>query len=280
MTTTLVTAASGSAGRNIAEALLDKGFDVIATGRKPETLSFSRKVETRAYDADRETDFDALFAGVDDIVLVAPPLDGRIDVKLAPFIRAAADRKIGHLVYLSGNYLSGMTGTTLAALPVRKLEQQVIGSGLKHLILRAGFFMDNYTTGFYATMVGQGRISLATGAGKSALIAGAEVGIFVAEALSQGLTGEYILTGPEALDHDEVAALLSRKLGKTITYLPVSEPQLEEYYRSRKLDPESLQYGLTLYRSYRNHATAAVTDAFRQVTGREPMSFSTFLGLE
>lgn len=279
MTTVLVTAASGSAGRNFVEALLDKGFDVVATSRKPETLSFSRKVQTRAYDADRETDFDALFAGVDAIVLVAPPLDGRIDVKLAPFIQAAADRKIGHLVFLSGNYLSGMTGATLEALPVRKLEQQIIASGLKHTILRAGFFMDNYMTGFYAAMVGQGRISLATGMGKSALIAGADVGTFVAEALAQGLTGEYILTGPEALDHYEVAALLSRKLGKTITYTPVTEPQLEDYYRSKGLDPESVAYGLTLYRAYRNHATAAVTDAFRQATGRDPMSFSAFLGV-
>jgi uncharacterized protein YbjT (DUF2867 family) len=279
MTTILVTAASGSAGRNFVEALLDKGFDVIATSRKPETLSFSRKVETRAYDADRETDFDALFAGVDAIVLVAPPLDGRIDVKLAAFVRAAAERRVGHLVFLSGNYLSGMTGATLEALPVRKLEQQIIASGLKHTILRAGFFMDNYTTGFYAAMVGRGRISLATGAGKSALIAGSDVGIFAAEALSQGLIGEYLLTGPEAFDHYEVAALLSRKLGKPITYAPVTEPQLEAYYRSNGLDPESLDYGLALYRAYRNHATAAVTDAFKQITGRDPVSLSAFLGL-
>ncbi len=190
MTTILVTAASGSAGRSFVEALLDKGFDVVATSRTPETLSFSRKVVTRAYDADQENDFDALFAGVDAVVLVAPPLDGRIDVKLAPFIQAAAERKIGHLVFLSGNYLSGMTGATLEALPVRKLELLIIGSGLKFTILRAGFFMDNYTTGFYAPMVAQGRISLATGAGKSALIAGADVGIFAAEALAQGLIGE------------------------------------------------------------------------------------------
>jgi len=60
MTTALVTAASGSAGRSFVEALLDKGFD--AASRKPETLSFSRRVETRAYDADRETDSDTLFA--------------------------------------------------------------------------------------------------------------------------------------------------------------------------------------------------------------------------
>jgi len=279
MTKVLVTAASGSAGRSFVEALIDKGFDVIATSRNPETLSFSRKVEVRAYDADSTTDFPTLFADVDAVVLVAPPLDGRIDVKLAPFIDAAASAKIAHLVYLSGNYLSGMTGATLEALPVRKLEQRIIASGLKNTILRAGFFMDNYTTGFYGPMVAQGRISLATGLGKSALIAGADVGAFTAEVLARGLTGEYILTGPQSLDHYEVAEILSEKLGTTITYTPVTEPQLEAYYQSKGLNAESLDYGMVLYRAYRNQATAAVTDAFKQVTGREPVTFRAFLGL-
>jgi hypothetical protein len=35
----------------------------------------------------------------------------------------------------------------------------------------------------------------------------------------------------------------------TITYTPVTEPQLAEYYASKGLDPESLEYGLILYRS-------------------------------
>jgi len=35
----------------------------------------------------------------------------------------------------------------------------------------------------------------------------------------------------------------------TITYTPVTEPQLAEYYASKGLDTESLEYGLILYRS-------------------------------
>jgi uncharacterized protein YbjT (DUF2867 family) len=281
MRTVLVTAAGGSAGRNCVEALLASGFTVVATARDPaKPVAFSKAVEVRAYDADKPSDFDELFKGIDDLVLIGPPLDGLVHEKLAPLIEAAARKKIGHLVYLSGNYLSGMTGKTLDGLPIRKVELQVIDSGLKNTIVRASFFMDNYTTGFYAPMVQQGRIALATGNGKSALIAGSDLGEFVAEALTQGLTGEYIVTGPEALDHFEVAELLSRQQGKTITYTPLGEEQLAGWYASRNLPAESVEYGLTLYRSYRNYATAAVTDAFKQVTGRDPRTLKQFLGLD
>lgn len=277
MRTVLVTAASGNAGRHCVEALLSQGYKVVAASRSPSQLSFSRPVGVRQYDADVVTDFDALFDGIDDIVLIGPPLDGLVHQKLAPFIAAAAGINPGQLIYLSGNYLSGMTGATLEALPIRKVERQIIDAGIRHTIVRAGFFMDNYLTGFYAKMVERGEITLATGNGKSSLIAAADLGAFVATALQRGLTGEYIVTGPEALDHTEVARLLSEKTGRPVTYVPVSEAQLLALYQSRGLNRESVEYGLALYRAYANQATAAVTDGFQQATGRAPISFREYL---
>lgn len=279
MRTVLVTAASGNAGKACVEALLDKDFRVVAASRDLSKLGFARNVETRVYNAGSDNDYDHLLDGIDALVLVTPPSDGGVHLKVAPLISAAAERQVGHLVHLSGNYLSGVTGKTLAALPMRRMEQQVIGTGLKHTIVRAGFFMDNYLTGFYAPMVNQGQLTMATGDGKSSLVAAADVGEFIAEALIQDLTGEYIVTGPAALDHFEVVELLSRKLGRTITYVPISEQQLAEAYASRGAPPESVDYGLTLYRAYRNQATAAITDGFRQATGRDPVDFATFLGV-
>lgn len=137
--------------------------------------------------------------------------------------------------------------------------------------------MDNYTTGFYRSMVENGAISLATGAGKSSLVAASDVGMFVSEVLDRGLEGEYLVTGPEALDHYEVADLLSAHLKHEVTYRPLSEKQLLAAYTERGLSAETIDYGFTLYRSYRNHATAAVTDGFKQVTGRDPLGFDQFL---
>lgn len=275
----LVTAASGNAGKAIVEALLDKGFQVVAAVRDPTKIHFSRPVESRIYVAGSENDYEALLKGINALVLVAPPSDGGVDVKVAPLINAAKAHAIAHVVHLSGNYLSGMTGATLDALPIRKIELQVIGTGLKNTIVRAGFFMDNYLSGFYTPMVEKGQLILATGYGKSSLIAAADVGEFIAEALIQDLTGEYIVTGPAALDHFEVAELLSKKTGKKITFTPITEQQQQEGYISRGVPQESIDYGTTLYRAFRNHATAAITDGFRQATGREPVDFATFLNL-
>ncbi|MGF6759493.1 hypothetical protein [Paraburkholderia sp. GAS42] len=40
---------------------------------------------------------------------------------------------------------------------------------------------------------------------------------------------------------------------------------------------ETVEYGLTFYRAFRNYATAAVTDTIKQITGRDPISFNQFL---
>jgi uncharacterized protein YbjT (DUF2867 family) len=279
MRTVLVTAASGNVGRNCVNSLLAKGVRVVATARAPATLALPSEVEVRAYDANATNDFDALFAGISDLVLIGPPLDGRVQDKLAPIIKEAGARKLNQLVYVSGNYLAGVTGKSYEALAIRQVELLVIASGLRHTLVRAGFFMDNYITGFYAPMVNAGQLTLATGDGKSALVAGKDVGDFVAEALVQGVEGEYLVTGPESFDHFEVAQLLTEKLGRPVVYTPISEQQLASAYRSRNLPEESIEYGLTLYRAYRNHATAAITDGFKQVTGRDPMSFRAFLGI-
>jgi uncharacterized protein YbjT (DUF2867 family) len=279
MPTVLVTASSGNAGKHAVEALSNSGFNVIATSRKPEALSFPKHVKTRRYDADAATDFDLLLDGVDYLVLVGPPLDGDIHQKLTPLIKAAASKKIEKLVYLSGNYLSGFSGKSLAALSVRKVELEVIESGIPYAVVRAGFFMDNYLSGFYAPMVEKGQITLAVADAKSAFVSAADVGEFIAEVLLQDLTGEHVVTGPQALDHTEVASLLSQKLSRPITYVPISESDLISLYKTRNLPPQTAEYGVTLYRAFRNYATAAITDSFEQVTGRPPQSFSAFLGL-
>jgi uncharacterized protein YbjT (DUF2867 family) len=276
----LVTAASGNAGRNTVSALLLNGFSVVATSRDPERLSFPPEVETRKYDAGQSLDFDELFKGIDDIVLIGPPLDGHVHEKLTPFIKAAAVKNIGRLVYLSGNYLAGFSGTSLEKLAIRKVELEVINSGLAHTLVRAGFFMDNFLTGFYKTMVDQGTIRLAVGDAKSAFVAASDVGEFIAHVIKQGLSGEYIVTGPEALDHAQVASLLTRKLSKPVKYDPITEDQLKQAYISKGLAPQTVEYGLTLYRAVKNQATAAITDSFQQVTGSEPKTFEAFLGLE
>ncbi len=67
---------------------------------------------------------------------------------------------------------------------------------------------------------------------------------------------------------------------REITYTPLAEEQLLAVYTSKGLPAKPVEYGLTLYRAFRNQTTAAVTDGFRQATGRQPLRFASFLGLD
>ena len=66
-------------------------------------------------------------------------------------------------------------------------------------------------------------------------------------------------------------------MGRAISYAPISEEDLIAAYKSRGLTPETIEYGLTLYRVFRNYATAAVSDTIKKITGRNPISFKQFL---
>lgn len=180
---------------------------------------------------------------------------------------------------LTGNYIPNLTGKTLERSSVYRLEQLTIASGLKYTIVQASFFMDNFTTGFYLGLTKKGVLKLANGRGRSSLIAASDVGAFFAEALAQGLTGSWVVTGPESLDTYEVAKLLSEKYGTEITYSPVDPERIAGQFQAAGYPPETIDYGITLYQVYRNDATAPVTDGFKQATGRDPITFRQFLGL-
>jgi uncharacterized protein YbjT (DUF2867 family) len=82
-------------------------------------------------------------------------------------------------------------------------------------ILRPNFFMENFSEGFLAAGVReQNAIYLAAGDGKTSFISVKDIASVAVAALRQSQTGREIdLTGPEALDHFEVAIDHQQSLG-------------------------------------------------------------------
>ena len=98
-----------------------------------------------------------------------------------------------------------------------------------------------------------------------------------AAAFNGGHVGhEYNLTGPAALDHSEVASLISQACGRTITYQPASEEAMLQTARQNGLPESSAQFLGMLYTVVRNGWAARVTGDVQQVTGWMPISFATF----
>jgi NAD(P)H dehydrogenase (quinone) len=223
----LVTGASGHLGRLIVEELLTGGVqasEIIATGRDLGKLGDLRSdgVAVRAADFADPVGLAAAFEGADRMVLVSTPTVGERAANHRRAIDAARQAGVSLIVYTSA--LNAGSARMRLAEEHRATEEYLSGSGVPFVILRNGWYFENYTdqlpvitqTGVLAGSAGKGRVSAA---GRADYAAAAAL------ALTQdGHAGAvYELGGDRAFTLDELAAAFSHALGRPVAYtdLPV-----------------------------------------------------------
>jgi uncharacterized protein YbjT (DUF2867 family) len=272
--TVLVTGASGNLGREVVGALLAKGHAVRAATRDVSKISSSEGLTAVRFDyAEPATFVDAL-DGMRGLFLVAPPMDAEAPAKLIPFVERAKEAALDHVVFISA---LGVDQNEQA--PLRVIELALMDSGLQYTILRPNFFMENFSTGFIAPMIKHQRgIFLAAGDGKTSFISTADIADVAATAFSEARYGEeYNLTGPEALDHSQVAKLIGDAIGREVTYHALPEETMLQGARDQGIPEAAVQYMGILYAVVRASYMAVVTDDVWNVTKRKPRSFEDFV---
>jgi uncharacterized protein YbjT (DUF2867 family) len=268
----LVTGATGSLGRAMVAVLKAKGFAVRAAARNPAKLAFPPGVTTVAFDYTNRASHAPALAGIEGLVLISPPLDPEVPAKVNPVIDAAKAAGIRHIVMVSAIGVDAVEGA-----PLRLVERHLMASGVPYTILRPNFFMENFSTGFLAPMVKGGGIYLAAENAKTSFISVADIAAVAAVAFQEGLAGkEYTLTGPEALDHTAVTALISQATGKTVAYHAIPEEAMLAGMRGAGMPESAVQYAGMLYGATRAGYTAGVTPQVETLLKRKPTTFATF----
>ncbi|MGO8927422.1 MAG: SDR family oxidoreductase [Limisphaerales bacterium] len=267
-----VTGATGNLGRAVVAALRTKGITVRAAVRNLGKLAASTDVEPVLFAYENQATHTAALQDVDALFLMAPPLDPEAPAKLNPVIDLAQTLGVRHIVL---NSALGVDAVEQA--PLRIVERYLMASGVPYTILRPNFFMENFSAGFLAPMVKKGGIFLAAADGKTSFISVADIAEIAVVALLNGLASkEYNLTGPEALDHNQVAAIISKVSGKSIAYQAIPEEAMLSGLRGTGMSESAVQYVGVLYRAVRAGYTGAVTRDVETVTGRKPTAFETF----
>ena len=157
----------------------------------------------------------AALAGMDKLFLLRPPQLADVRKYMEPVVLAAKAAGVKHVVFLS---LQGVEHNKLT--PHYKVEQIIRREGLPYTFLRPSFFMQNLSTTHRAEIAERSEIFIPAGRGKTNFVDVRDVG----EAAARVLAGEnhlnraYELTGADACDYYEVAALLGRTLGRPIRY--------------------------------------------------------------
>lgn len=131
---------------------------------------------------------------------------------------------------------------------------------------------------FAPSIKAQGRFYAAIGDAKVSVVDVRDnAAVAVAALTGDGHEGKtYTLTGPEALNHTEIAAHLSEALGRTIGFVGISPQAMREALGTVRMPPWQADGLVEDYAHYDRSEAAAIATGVKDATGVEPRAFAAF----
>jgi NAD(P)H dehydrogenase (quinone) len=217
-----ITGANGQLGRLVLASLLKttQASDIIAIVRDPAKLAdlAGSGLTIRQADYDKPETWPEALKGVTKLLLISSSAIGQRARQHAIVIDAAAAAGVDLLVYTS--LLKADTSPIGLAAEHRDTEAKLKASGLPHVLLRNGWYIENYsaTAGMAVT---HGAVIGSSGDGRIAAASRADF----AEAAAKVLTSPdsqagrvYELAGDDSFTMRDYAATLSNVAGKPVVW--------------------------------------------------------------
>jgi NAD(P)H dehydrogenase (quinone) len=214
--------------------------DVRLTARSPDKLLelAARGFAVARADYGDRASMDTAFAGAAALLLISGVTQSELRIKEhRNAIDAAKAAGVGRIVYTSFTNPTGASLFPFAAIH-GDTEKYLQGCGVPYTILRNcqyaanldGSLAESKLSGLLASPAADAKVAYVTHADAAAAAVGALLG--------EGHAGKtYEITGPEALDLHEIAAVLAEARGTPVHVVRSALADLKAYYQSRHLPP-------------------------------------------
>lgn len=216
-----ITGATGQLGRLVLSQLLKTvpADQLVAVVRDPaKAAGFAeRGVTVRVANYGDRTALAKAFAGVERVLLVSSNEVGQRFAQHLSVIEAAKDAGVKQLAYTS--VLHADTSTLELAKEHLETEQALAASGLSYVLLRNGWYTENYAASIPGALA-NGALVGSAGAGRISSASRQDYAEAAAAVLTAPIESGriYELAGDEAYTLADLAAEISRQTGKTIPY--------------------------------------------------------------
>ena len=257
---TLITGGTGKIGRRVAEQLQARG---VAT-------RIASRSASPSFDWNDQRTWDAALDGVTTVYIGYAP-DLAIPGATATIRRFAAKAVaagVERLVLLSGR----------GEEEAQACERIVQEAGVEWTVVRAAWFMQNFSEGEFLGMVLDGAITLPAADIPEPFIDVNDIADVVVAALTEdGHAGElYEVTGPRMLTFAELAAELSHVVDREVQFLRIPREAFAEAITESGA-PEDIAWLLNyLFETVLDGRNAYVCDGVQRALGREPTDFAEY----
>jgi len=274
----VVTGANGAFGREVVERLLTRtpAEELVASVRDPSASPFAaRGVAVRLGNFDRPDTLAAAFEGAETVLIngtnygTAPADRGR---QRAAAIGAALGAGVRRIVVASMFDLGNRPPPFAADYP--ETEKLVAASAAEWTILRLTYGMAASLARDVLAAERAGELTAPAGEAHAAPAAAADLAEATAAVLAEPghAARTYELSGPDAIDWNDLAALASERAGRPIVYRPVFGDEFAAKVAADGWPPAAVAALLDYYAAFRAGWANKPTPDLAALLGRRPTS--------
>jgi uncharacterized protein YbjT (DUF2867 family) len=257
---TLVLGGIGKTGRRVSNRLQARGI---------ETRIASRST-TPAFDWNDSSNWDAVLNGVTSAYISYAPdlaIPGAAEA-IRRFVDLAVSRGIRRLVLLSGR----------GEQEAQACEQIIQATDVEWTIVRASWFMQNFSEGEFLAMVQKGVITLPASDIPEPFIDVNDIAdVAVAALTEEGHAYEvYEVTGPRLMTFTDLAREISETTGNEVHYQQIAKDVFNKAITNSGAPAEIAWLLNYLFETVLDGRNASLSDGVQRALGREPADFSDF----
>jgi uncharacterized protein YbjT (DUF2867 family) len=258
--TVFVAGGTGKTGRRVASRLQARGIPVRIGSRSGGP----------PFDWDDRTTWAPALRGAGSAYIAYYPdvaLPGAADT-VAEFARTAVEGGTRRLVLLSGR----------GEEEAQRSEQALARSGADWTVVRASWFMQNFSESFFLEPLLAGELALPADAVPEPFVDAEDIADVAVAALTDDRhAGEvYEVTGPRLLRFEQAVAEIAQASGRPIRYVPLTIEQFAAGVKESGVPDDVLSLLTYLFTEVLDGRNGSLTDGVQRALGRPPRDFRDY----
>ena len=280
----LITGATGNAGKAVVHYLFKKEakHNIIAGVRNIEKARHQfenyPQLKFREFDFTNIHTFEKSLENIDSVFLLRPPQISDVSTYFQPLIDIMKKQAVKEIIFLS---VQGVEKSKI--IPHHKIEALVRESGIDHIFLRPGYFMQNLTTTLFNDIQQKNQIILPAGKAKFNWVDVeniAEVAAILLNEFAPYQNQACEITGYENLNFSKVVEIINKTLSTDITYKNVNPFTFYRMKKKEGVEKMKILVMIMLHFLPRFQKEPDISKFYEQLTGQKPTSLSEFVKRE